>query len=103
MAVTRILKSIKKKKSSVSGKEKAQALAKKNIRTKNVKAKATAVKKVVTAPARLGAAAGKAVRKRVSKEMDKFEKSGMHQEAIKRHKERLKAVSKKRAQARKKK
>jgi hypothetical protein len=35
--------------------------------------------------------------------MDKFEKSGMHQEALKRHKERLKAVSKKRAQARKKK
>ena len=83
----------------LSGKEKAQASAKKRIAKAKTAAKVktvkSAVKKVVTAPARLGAAAGKAVRKRVSKEMDKFEKSGMHQEALKRHKARLKTRKKK--------
>ena len=47
MAVTRLLRSIKKKKSSVSGKEKAQSLAKKRIVKKKVEAKKTAVKKAV--------------------------------------------------------
>ena len=47
MAIGRILKSTKKKKSPVSGKEKAQALADKRIAKKKVAAKKTAVKKAV--------------------------------------------------------
>ena len=87
------------------GKTKAQVSAQKRIAKKKVEAKKTAVKKAVKrglattqravktvgrAPAKLVSTAGKAVRKRVAKEMDKFEKSGMHQEALRRHKARLK-------------